>query len=446
MNLAENIFFWPDGYNSSLTYVRWDVLTDTVDKILTVYDESALAITEQGIITGQQSSLLNRYFYDIEQYPVFDSSDDPNQITYDDIDKSGLLLSALLKNLSADVKDQFGIVIKDDVEIVILDVNEFFKSREIRVINSIKSYTQHPVRLIDGLKLLENSLNKNKLDNADLLIISGVGAKIPAEETVSKRVHHLDFKPMIDAVTLELNKSGQTEKITQFLISSLLSKLMTSSDHDWIESSLDTVEEDSEQHELIDKLYLDNKTSELCTALFEKVNIKTCHNVYLVGLFSNYIITFLESNSSLKVKKFNRQAFIKYLLSMHLLDYAPVDKAKTISIFIDGEEIDSLEIDSAGCNKEILHTLKLFGKETEKIEIDLNDEHGKFIRWNIIVHTLTSLDIYDLAIQIHADSNFNLNCEIVSTDEIYISSKELALFDNDRTRPVSAVKELISIE
>ena len=68
-----------------------------------------------------------------------------------------------------------------------------------------------------------------------------------------------------------------------------------------------------------------------------------------------------------------------------------------------------------------------------------------FVRWDIVVNALTSLDIYELPIHLNVDSMFNFECEINSTDELYVASNIHSTCDNERIRPVKAVREVISV-
>ena len=445
MKVEEKLFFWPDRYNSSLTYIKWDTETASFLVEYTIDAESSLAFTQEGIVSGKNCTLLQYHFEEITRVPVIDHTEGVRVNEFDCIDKTGLLLSALIKQITEELYNQFGIVLTNAVRISMLDFYDIFESREVRTVNALKYYCQHYVEIISGAPILIDGLKKNKFDRTEAFIIVGAGSNPNQTRYNQQNVFYLDIGLVIDSIIDELSVEGQARSEIEYLTALQLGKLTNASDDDWIESELSQLINGAETHVLLDKIYIDTKFRQICEKTLESLQTKKIKFVCMAGVYVNYMARFFESSGTLYCKNVERKTLDKWLLSSNLLSHSKIKKSKPLKVIIDDEEVATLNINDNNSKEKFSHTLTLFGQDNIELIINVNDEQGTLISWAVIINTITPIDICELPIQISSDESMNIKCVFGTVDDVFISAEKISVMDEKRIRPVQKTQTLISI-
>ena len=442
MSSIENLIFWPGLLHSSLSYLKLKDRSDNEGISLTITKDSSLLFTQNGIIPGQASKRLNFYFD--EMVPAFVEKKEINSLSdsYDDIDLFGLILFDLLKDLKENLNEQFGIEVSHKVKIILVDFYRLFRRRELCIINTLKQYSEHPLKYFDGIKLTESAIEKNQLD-CDLLVVADDGLDSSFQEPDFQRTHHIDLNQIVQSLLNCLSQDGVHENKGNLLVSRLLEKLNTIDGYDWFELDLNFQSDEQANSLVVDRIHFDQIIETQLLEILNKIDNGEKKCVFLVGMLANYIYPAFNKVNLIDTQKFTREAFLKSLLcaNQFVASYFPVNAP--LSMYVDGEKVEEIDLALGQRKLEVNHTLRLFGRDTEIIEIELKENQQRFMKWDISINTLTALDFYEIPIEVSIDSDFNLSCNVSSTSEISINSNNLSVYDDERLRPVTAVKELI---
>ena len=441
----ETLVFWPGQENSSLSYILINDSTQVVEKIISKSVRSTfMHLDGESVIAGEPYSKIRHSESDAIEN-IFDAPKNKNS-AFDALDKTALLLTVLVNKITEDLKRQFGMKLKNTTEILVLDFAKTYNEHALRAATIFNAYAGRPARIVDGYLLLEKLSHHRSNKNSEIIILADDCQLRDAN--LNNDVLCLDIYASIKSLENNLQQEGLDDYTAICMIEKLLMQIKDTAFTDWVEVS--NTEINSSENVLntsvIDRLSFDlqlaNQLSEYANNITK--NLDT-HSFIVVGAFADSVRDQLNEQYQIEISSYDRDWFIKRIMANSFYEGGIHNENYSLGILIDAEEAGTLKTSQAQSEVEITHTVRLFGREEDTLVIHLTDSSGPILSWDVVLHTIIAVDIFDLIIKIKANHNNCFTCDIESTDNIYISSTQHPVYIDGKQRSIHKNKQIISL-